>query len=194
MIDLITTHVQDAKDRLMYQFRAKARIEGIIEADAVQIQELEQVFYSMIEGRTLQTATGATLDRWGNVLDELRLGDTDQNFRSRLFFKVTRNIAAGTPEEMIRIYADLLQARFVQLQEVFDAKVVMTAITTANVPDLTYIKTLVQAVAPAGVRVAYLQFGTSQNPFVFATHPDLFGKGFDTYPVTGVGGEFTTAF
>lgn len=194
MIDLITTHVQDSIDRLLYQFQDKAKIEGLVEANSQQIQQLEDVLYSMINGRTLQAATGATLDRWGNVLDELRLGDSDQNFRSRLFFKVIRNIASGTPEEMIQIYSDLMQAGLVQLQEVYDGNVVLIAHNAQNVPSLTYAKELVQAVAPAGVRVAYLQFGTSPNPFVFATHPDPLARGFDTYPVTGVGGEFTSVF
>lgn len=194
MITKITTHLNDALDRMLYQFKTRAKIESLISMQAKQIQDLEDSTFDFLTKVPLQSSSGATLDRWGVVLDELRLGDSDADFRSRLFFKVARNICNGTPEELIIFVNYLLQTTSVQITELYPAVVCFVAIDMQNVANPLEIKNQIQQLCPAGVRVGWLAIGTSDQPFAFANHQNVDAKGFDTYPATGIGGEFVSAY
>lgn len=190
----ISTHLDDALARLLYQFRGKPGVEGLIAFQAEQIQEIEDAAFDFTTKIPMQTAVGAVLDRWGVVLDEARLGDNDADFRSRLFFKVSRNISNGTPEELIRFFKELVQAESVQIYEVFPGVVVMTAVNAQNPADPVIVRAQLQQLAPAGVRIGYLATGGDDHPFAFAAHPNPNARGFDTFPVEEIGGIFVSIF
>lgn len=188
----ITTHLQDSLKRLLYQFQGKSGVESLIGAQSKQIQEIEDASYDLTTKYPLQTAEGSTLDRWGVVLDEARLGSNDADFRSRLFFKISRNISNGTPEELIQFFGELVQADSVQIFEIYPGVVILTAVNAQNPADPVLVKAQLQQLSPAGVRIGYLAAGDVPNPFAFAAHPNPNARGFDTYPVQEIGGVFVS--
>lgn len=190
----ISTHLEDAISRLLYQFQGKAGVEGLIGAQAKQIQDMENAGFDFFSKMPLQTATGAVLDRWGFVLDEARLGNNDADYRARLFFRISRNISNGTPEELIQFFAELVQADSVQIFEVFPGVVVLTAVNAQNPADPAVVRAQLQQLTPAGVRIGYLAAGGSEHPFSFAAHPNPNARGFDTFPVEEIGGVFVSLF
>jgi len=190
----ISSHLTDSIARLLYQFRGKSGVESLIGAQSKQIQEIEDSAFDFTIKIPIQSASGAVLDRWGIVLDEIRNGDSDADFRARLFFKVSRNISNGTPEELIQFFSGLLQANNVQITEVFPGQVWLTAVAGTNPANPTSVRNQMQQLAPAGVRIGLLVAGFDPHPFAFAAHPNPNARGFDTYPVTENGGVFVTVF
>ena len=193
-ITKITTHLNDALARLLFQFKTMEKIESLNAMQGQQIQYLEDASFDFLSKMSLQDATGAILDRWGVVLDEARLGDNDADYRSRLFFKIARNICSGTPEELILFFNYLLQTSTVQINELFPGVVYFTAVQIQNIADPVLVKSQLQQLCPAGVRIGWMSIGSNNKPFAFASHPNLDARGFDTYPVTGNGGEFVSAY
>jgi hypothetical protein len=193
-VSKISTHLDDAIRRLLYQFQGKTGIESLIGAHAKQFQDIEDAGFDFMTKVPMQSATGAVLDRWGIVLDEARLGDNDADYRARLFFKISRNISNGTPEELIQFFSELVQAESVQIFEVFPGVVVLTAVNAQNPADPEVVRLQLQQLAPAGVRIGYLATGGDDHPFAFAAHPNPNARGFDTYPVEEIGGVFVSLF
>lgn len=194
MTTKITTHLDDAIARLAYQFKEIATVKALINMQSVQVQQLEDSIFDFLTKLPLQTAEGAVLDRWGDVLGEARLGDSDADYRSRLFFTITRNISNGTPEELISFCAFLLQTTGVQLNELFPGVVNLSATNVTNMADPVLIKAQLQQLCPAGVRIGWLIIGEFEHPFAFAGHPNPNARGFDTYPVEEIGGVLTSAY
>lgn len=69
MIEKITNHIQQLKDLNLSQYRNKPNFDLILEAFGQQIQELEDVFYSLLE-ITLQNATAKRLDLEGEMIEK----------------------------------------------------------------------------------------------------------------------------
>jgi hypothetical protein len=190
----ISTHLENAISRLLYQFQGKTGVEGLIGAQAKQIQEMEDAGIDFLTKMPLQTSSGAVLDRWGIVLNEQRLGESDSDFRSRLFFKISRNISNGTPEELISFFAELLQADNVQISEIYPGQVWMAATGGTNPASPVSVRNQLQQLAPSGVKIGLLVAGFNEHPFSFAGHPNPNARGFDTYPTQDIGGFFVSVF
>lgn len=193
-IQKITTHSPLALERLLYQFKEAPKTIALLEMQTDQVQNLEDAAFEFLTKIPLQTATGIILDRWGVVLGEDRLGDNDTDYRARLFFAISKNLCNGTPEEMILFFNFLMLTTHVQIYEYFPGVIVFAAINASNFADPVLIKSQLQQLACAGVRVGWIVIGESPNPFAFLTYPYMDARGFDTYPTTGVGGEFTTVY
>lgn len=67
-----TTHVAEAKARLLQQFKAKAKLEGGIAARAQQTQELEDALWQVHTLLDLDTASGLQLDGLGGIVGRER--------------------------------------------------------------------------------------------------------------------------
>ncbi len=194
MITKITTHSADAINRLLYQFKGFPKLSSLNTMQAKQIQDIEDAAFDFLMKIPLETATGITLDRWGIVLDENRnaLGDTE--YRAVLKLKIAKNLCTGTAEDLIKFFNYMLSTDTVQLSELFPGVIYFTAINIILVGSPAEVKEQLQQLCPAAVRIGWISIGTSPNPFAFATHPNIDSRGFDTYPVQGIGGEFVSAF
>ena len=95
---------------------------------------------------------------------------------------------------MILFFNFLMLTDHVQIYEYFPGVIAFAAINVTNYADPVLIKSQLQQLACAGVRLGWIVVGESENPFAFLTYPFLGAKGFDTYPTTGIGGEFTTVY
>jgi hypothetical protein len=188
----ITTHLTDAIGRMLYQFRGFPGIEGLVGMHGQQAQDAENAGFDFISKLPLQTATGAILDRWGAVLDEARNGATDADYRALLFFKISKNIASGTPEELISILQQLMQGDAVELVEDFPAALHMTIINPTNPADPALIFSQMQQMCPAGVQLNYLAAGYSDHPFAFLGNPNPQALGFSSAPGVDDGGQFVS--
>lgn len=127
-ITKITNHIEQAKARLIQQFKEKTNIESIIEVFGQQAQAIEDTLIDLLNNRSIDTATQTNLDRIGATLNEQRFGLSDANYRIVLYAKIARNFSEGTPEDLIRIYKLLVQADKVLYAEGGYADVYLTAL------------------------------------------------------------------
>lgn len=188
----ITTHLADAIGRMLYQLRGLPAAEGMVGMHGSQIQDAEDAGFDFYSKLPIQTASGAVLDRWGIVLDEPRNGASDPDYRAFLFFKISKNISNGTPEELISILQQLMQGDAVELVEDFPAALHMTIINPGNPADPSLIVSQMQQMCPAGVRLNYLAAGYSDHPFAFLGSPNPQALGFSSAPGADDGGQFVS--
>lgn len=105
----ITTHIADAKARLLSQFKGKPRVEGLIESGAAGYQDIEECFFKMYYERAVNSAVGAQLDIVGEIVGQPRYGWDDDAYRVLIVGKIGANISKGTPEELISIFKMLMK-------------------------------------------------------------------------------------
>lgn len=192
MIVQINDHFQKAKARLLTQFKQQPRIEGLLEALCIPIQELEDVFFNMMDNRSIYSALGQQLDLWGEVLAQPRNGITDDElYRITLLAKVAQNISKGTPEDVIVVYKLLMRADYIEYQEEQPARFSLTAVGSNPIGDISDIKEAVRAAKPAGV-ADYLFSTVPGNPLVFDGDPDPNGRGLGTTADNTIGGTFSS--
>lgn len=193
-VTAITTHVVDALNRLLQQYKDKDRIRALIETDGERTQQLEDVLQVLNVERTLDDADGIQLDRLGDILGIDRNGLSDEDYRTRLRIKVIQNISNGEPDRLINVYAFLLEATQVQYQEHYPAGVALMANAPVIAGQETLIYTEIQNISPAGVRVDYIGSYDALDAFAFegSSGPnDLAGAdGFGDLTDLGIGGMF----
>jgi len=160
-----TTHVDEAVLLPVEQFRGKPKLAAFLTAFVNQLQELEAVFFDLMEDRWLDTAVGAQLDGLGEIVGVERLGLDDTDYRAAIRAKIRFNLSSGTIPDNTTILPLLISNSF-EIVEWFPAAfdvVVSDAFTeTASV----IAKQLSKA---AGVR-AYLEYTKvdDDNTFSFA--------------------------
>jgi alkanesulfonate monooxygenase SsuD/methylene tetrahydromethanopterin reductase-like flavin-dependent oxidoreductase (luciferase family) len=186
----ITDHVLQALARRMAMYAETTDIAWFISTICVQIQELEEAFFELIEDRWLDTAIGLQLDNLGEILGIGRAGNDDDTYRIRLIAGVARFNSSGRPEEVISAFLLLASATRVILSETFPAEVNITAIGSFSVVGTEdELRNAMNDVLAAGVAFSGLIVG-GEHPFVFQGYPWPEGRGFGTVTDPSIGGTF----
>ena len=217
MTDQITTHDENALNRLITQYKNSGNIKSIISAFTDQIQELEDTFFDLLNKRVISVAEGEQLDQLGTILDEPRRGFSDDIYRVKLLSKISRNISEGTPEDLIGIFKILMQAGLVAYSENYPAEINMMAVDSSQIGSDEEIKEAILGAKPAGVALIYLgkaltgYFGFLNDPnasgfgvgifsslffhrptFGFQGSPGKFIAGFGSFDNLSIGGVLTS--
>lgn len=175
----ITTHEALGLARLLQQFRAKDRIEAIVEVIGERAQVLETDFFDLIEDCFLANAVGAQLDQYGALLGLPRGTASDTRYRALLGAQVRVIYSSGTPDELLAILALLADVAITvtSISEPPPATIRMEYIGTAYSGDtewgLDIARKIVQARSP-GVDIDQIVEAPSSS-FRF----DTAGQGFD---------------
>lgn len=176
----ITTHNQDAKNRLLEQYKGKAGIEGLIEAYfGDQIQDLEDVLQLFFDRLNIEISEGVQLDGIGKIVDQDRLGLTDELYRLFIRGRIGANVSEGDIERLIEVWKTITQANIVKLEEIFPAEVNLA--TDVALPDnlIDIAFALIQKVSGAGIGVGITTF-LPEGAFSFAGADPTITKGFGT--------------
>lgn len=111
------THVADAVKRLLWQFRDQPNIKAIVESYAIQIQELEYVFMSLLVDRYISTAEGAQLDGIGEIVGETRQNRNDTDYRVGIQGRILRNKAHSRIEDLLLLFRFIISTHLCELIE-----------------------------------------------------------------------------
>ncbi|MCP3944606.1 MAG: DUF2612 domain-containing protein [Desulfobacteraceae bacterium] len=176
-ITTITNHKEQALKRLITQYKNKPNFESIISTFSTQIQELETIYFQLLESRSLDTSFGFQLDQIGTLLNEKRDGFSDSDYRLKLIAKIAVNVSQGTPEDIINIFKILMQANKVELFEYFPATIQLVAHDPQPISSVQRIKDALNRTKPTGVAIDSL-IVVNPPPFCFLEVSDLDCKGF----------------
>jgi hypothetical protein len=212
----IKTHVIDALNRLLMQYAQNISFvldnQGNIVVDnngdptfsgpllplaarifnfAQRFQMAEDIFYALYTQTNLANAIGATLDRWGVLLETPRGGLDDNLYRANLYLVIIEYVSKGSIETLIQIYSQLTGASKVILFELFPARFQLTAIDANPVIPISGISTVIQRTKAGGVGFNAVIGG--QNSFGFLGNPLAFPFGAEDGSGNnlGIGGQFT---
>jgi len=98
-----TTHVLEGLAQLVEQFRDAPNLGALLSAYMMQVQEIEDVLFDLIDLRLFLTAEGAQLDGIGAIVGESRSGNSDADYRELIQSRIFINQSEATAEELITI-------------------------------------------------------------------------------------------
>lgn len=189
MADKITTHVADALDRLLEQYKGKSRVEGVIEAYAEQIQDNEDVTWGLTADLAILTAIGVQLDGIGTIVIQDRLGFSDTFYRSLLLAKIGENVSQSDPERIIDVVKLLTGATLVHYLENWPAAYDISIDVEIDPSLIDFQYSRIDRVDPAAVRLENLICFDPDEAFAFAGGVGD-AEGFGDLTDAGVGGLF----
>lgn len=170
-IEQKTDHVIEAQDNLVQQFKGKPVFNALLNVYVVQIQELENVLYTMISCQCLDDAIGVQLDGLGSIVNEDRQGRDDDDYRIAIRARIQLNLSEGTPEDCIDLVKAISNGSDVELREYYPAAFTVEILDPIDVDVLDPVKAsgFLQKCKPAGVK-AQLKYH-SEGAFKFDTGP-----------------------
>lgn len=114
-----SSHVTEGPDLLTSHYKGKPVITGMVTACMLRFQEIENAFWSLLNGVQLANHPMAggpwsILDQIGVIVDLPRAGWPDASYKGLLLLKARVNRSRGLAEDMIQIAA-VLAANSVQV-------------------------------------------------------------------------------
>lgn len=182
----ITTHNQDAKNRLLEQYKGKAGIEGLIESySGNQIQDLEDALFPFYDRLNIEISEGVQLNGIGDIVDQDRLGLSDIIYRLFIRARIGANVSEGDIERLIEVWKLITQANVVKLEEIYPAEVNLA--TDVALPDelIDFAYALIQEVSAGGVGVGITTF-LPEDAFAFDGANPAITKGFGDVKEQGI--------
>lgn len=187
-ITQITDHVDAAKARLLQQYQDDDNLKGLVEIDANQTQDEEDMGWDLLTKRALSTAEGAQLDLVGAILGRARATDqNDDDYRDFLEFRVTELLSEGTINDLLFIFQFLMGAASVELQEVYPAHFNLVAVDPNPLVNIAEVHEAIRKAKAPGV--GYAITTPIDNPFGFFNDPDA--EGFSGLDAPESGGDFS---
>lgn len=187
IVDKIENHVQEARDRLISQYKEAPNLTAILDAFITQIQDLENASHSLYLGRWIDEAVGQTLDDFGTIVGQERLGFDDAFYKILLYAKIGENVSQGETVRVVDVYKIITRANRAELQEHFPGGMILLSDGTINPITASFILQRLQRVVGAGIRVDRIGQFSKTNPFGFVGAPGA--QGFADITQTS-GGEF----
>ncbi len=158
---------------MLFQFRKSGNFPQFLEPMLNQLQDLETVFYNLIEQRQLATATGWALGQIGESVGEVRgFNVSDSVYRGLIYARIAINTSAGTPRDLYNIIR-LMGGQDVSVKDVYPAAVQVSYTGDLSVSGAQLRTALEMASAP--IEIGIVDYSKAE-PFSFAGDP--LGRGF----------------
>lgn len=152
----ITTHVIAAKARLLQQYKDQANIGDIIEIQANRIQGIEDLAQVLFTRLDIDGSAGQQLNNIGELVGQLRKGQTDTVYRLFLKAKAAQNVSHGDIPRILDVWQIITQSTIIQLLEAFPAEVDLYYDVPLDDSLVTDAFELIQNVVAGGVRVGFI--------------------------------------
>lgn len=196
LVTRIDTHVVDALNRLLQQYKGKPRVATLFTSTVEQIQELEDAIYAIDAGRQIYDGTstpaiGAQLDMIGQIVGIARNGLTDAQYILFIFGKIAENFSDTTIPTILSIIGYLFQAQKVLIQPIYPAGIAIQMLGSAIPISLYPLATnLIQAALGAGINIVYAGAYPTTKVFRFYSPDTTADNGWGDANDPSVGGVF----
>lgn len=186
----ITTHVTDAKNRLLQQYKGKPGIESIIAALGNQVQTIEDVLDDLLTKRSIDTGEGVQLDGIGTIINLPRpSGMSDADYQIRLNAQILTLNSNGEPEVLIQLFALLTGATNIDYREKYPCahRFFSEIELSSDLVDALF--DALETAAVGGTRVVAIGKFVLDDTFIFSG-----GKGFGDIGDITKGGGFAKLY
>lgn len=99
----ITDHADQAVNRLPNPLRGQPKLEALVRALVGPIQHVEDALWQLLTERTIDIATGVTLDSIGRLVGEPPTGLDIETYRRHIKARIRANRSRGQVEDLIKI-------------------------------------------------------------------------------------------
>lgn len=176
----ITTHVADARSRVLQQYKDKEKFLCLLDAGTRQVQDLEDAFWDLRQKRSIFDAEGTQLDLVGTIVGLGRpAGLGDEHYRLLLFAQIAVNVSEGDPERIISVFKLVTQATRVNFNEYFPAGIGLFSNGEVDESLVPVLREMMNSIPVGGVSVDALGTFDADNPFSFDDDGDGFGDADD---------------
>lgn len=104
----ITTHAALALARLVEQYKGKPLFSALLNCITPQVQQIEDMLFSVRDGLQLANAVGAQLDVIGRIVGQAREASNDAEYRLRIAARIRANLSTGSTESILSVFSLLL--------------------------------------------------------------------------------------
>jgi hypothetical protein len=176
----IATHVSEALDLLIQQFKEKPLIAGLVTALVTEVQELEDAAWEVLLATDLDNARNAQLTGLGTLVGEPRRGRSDIAYRPAIRVRILINRCNGKHPEILKILTLFLGATDGDgTIELVDAAPAAMALNVFRLPESpSDLRVITRSIKPGGVNLDGR----------YATHATRMYRFGWTSPITGVTG------
>jgi hypothetical protein len=165
------------------------RLETLLTILMAPLQRFENACIQLLTQRTVTTAVGAQLDVLGEIVGQLRQGQTDDEYRRYINARIAVNRATGKREELISIASLIINdpsATILVQDQAIATVFIQIGGVAVDAPTMAALESLLGDAVAIGVR---LEVQSSSVPstatFCFATGT---GLGYADTRFPGVGG------
>jgi len=177
-------HGNSALSNLASQFLGKENIEKLLTVVGDELDEAEDMLYSLTQYLNIDSAVDAQLDVIGIRLNLSRDGRSDGDYRTALYDKIGLNLSNGTPEDVIVFTQAVINNTNIKYEEFYPARIRVTIYDAF--PTILSLEQLRQ-LKPAGVGpMELLSWGAETAVFSFSSidgptyDPSPYAEGFGT--------------
>lgn len=104
----ITDLVEQAKARMLLQYKTLAKFVGDVAVLVAEVQELEDAFWAFYLELDVELADGVWLDRLGSLIGERRESAGDTRFRNFIKARILANKSTGSTDDVLAVAAQAL--------------------------------------------------------------------------------------
>ena len=186
----ITTHIEDAKDRLIEQYKEKININSLVGIFGSGIQNIEDELEKFTNARSIHDAVGAQLDLIGSIVGlDRKVGQNDDSYRADLFVQISINTAQGDPESLILLMENLANTELVKYKNLGNCNISFYIDVDIPSEEINTLYERIEKAALAGVKVSSIIKITATETFAFAgSDGGTTGKGFGDLNDSNIGG------
>lgn len=134
---------------LIDALKDKTNFTRLVESYVAECQELESVWFDLLELRNIEDGQGAQLDMIGERIGQPRLGYDDTTYKIWLRARVLINKGSGTVEELYALFSVLL-TNGLKYTPYYPASFIFDVDGALSIDAVT-LATVLRSVTPAGV-------------------------------------------
>lgn len=160
---------------LVYSRFWRPRILAYIQALGGVFQTIESDTYGTAFSILVDQATGETLNRWGILVDEQRLGLSDESYRRVIRAKISASRASGLAKKILDTLSIYTDDELTEFRPSASAWVRIAYTGLLSDPEIERLLRILAAAIPAGYGLEVIEM--TVDPFRFG---DSFGRAFNS--------------
>jgi hypothetical protein len=134
-----------------------------------EVQVIENMLDDLKTKRSITTGEGVQLDVIGEIVDELRNGRSDNDYRDAINLKILLNVASGKAETILTFLDAVTSSTQIRLVEEYPAGVVIYVNGTDVETRMDEIADTIKFLLPAGVGLkGFVFINPNYDPFAFS--------------------------
>lgn len=164
-ITKITSYIDNAKNRLLEQYKNSKNFNNLIAAQAAEFQDLEDDIFDVDLKRHIDVAEGVQLDKIGLSVGAERRGLNDELFRRVIYTQIQINVSGGSAEAVLNALKYITNATRTRYKDAFPAGMELYVESTETVSNL-YDK--LEQVVGVGIQVRQIVQNYTNRHFVLS--------------------------
>jgi len=162
----VANHTGTALSRLLSQFEGSADFRDLVSSYVNRIQEFENTAFQLLHDRNVNTASGQQLDNFGTLVNVLRGGRADEDYRLRIRAELAIILSQGTVEDLInvlRLLLGLASPPDIQIDEYYPKAIFMRPRNFIVEDDPATVAALLRRAASAATNLQFIYSQTEND-------------------------------